>query len=203
MQLFFSFGISQAHGFESLLEAEDSPSLGAEATVGRVTLWQDAFNEWMLSACEKYGKALAQSSPVLSCSCMPGPSIARSPQGIHKKVHGKAKTLGRVVSPDVTGVGAVRFCVRFSEAYALVWQAYRKKLEKDPRPAQLLSDCQTLSGFTQCSVIKDESRTDDIDKAWQEKGSRILESRAGLRRGTIGCCCQDDHVLLATYVSPE
>lgn len=70
--------VAVAHGFESLLEAED------------------AFNEWMLSACEKYGK------------------------GIHKKVHGKAKTLGR--------------------AYALVWQAYRKKLEKD------------------------ESRTDDIDK---------------------------------------
>ncbi|CAE7272407.1 PLR1 [Symbiodinium sp. CCMP2592] len=70
--------VAVAHGFESLLDAED------------------AFNEWMLSACEKYGK------------------------GIHKKVHGKAKTLGR--------------------AYALVWQAYRKKLEKD------------------------ESRTDDIDK---------------------------------------
>ena len=73
LSLSLFFGISQAHGFESLLEAEDSPSLGAEATVGRVTLWQDAFNEWMLSACEKYGKALAQSSPVLSCSCMPGP----------------------------------------------------------------------------------------------------------------------------------
>lgn len=47
----------------------------------------EAFNHWMHSAGEKYGR------------------------GVHKRVHAKAKTLGR--------------------AYALVWQAYRQKLVKE------------------------------------------------------------------------
>ncbi|CAJ1457908.1 unnamed protein product [Effrenium voratum] len=62
-----------------------------------------AFEAWMFTACERYGKS------------------------IHKKVHAKAKNLGR--------------------AYALVWQAYRKSHGHQSRMSDLDKDDHALMAF--------------------------------------------------------
>ena len=60
---------NQAHGFESLLDAEDSLTCSERIQTGLRALQccEEAFNEWMLSACEKYGKA--RQTPMQGSAC--------------------------------------------------------------------------------------------------------------------------------------